>query len=111
MSPTWGTTIPSTLPTSVCPLPALPVWPLLGSAGAGPGGGPRDSEGAWMPGAGGMSSALQEIVDPAKRVPGLGAVPRLRQSIEAAMGIVPTKWEEALGGGAGPVAVPVNPRV
>lgn len=66
---------PSTLPTPKCPLLALPVWLLMGRVGAGPGGGPGGSDGAWTPGAGGMSSALQEIAGPDKGVPWLGWSP------------------------------------
>ena len=69
------------LPTSVCPLPALPVWPLLGSGGGG--GGPGNREGAWMPGAGGMSSALQDRVGLAKQLPWRGAVPQRGEGLRS----------------------------
>lgn len=60
------------LSTSACLLPASPVWLPLGSGGAGPGGGPGGSEGAWTPGAGGISSALQETEAALSRYLGWG---------------------------------------
>lgn len=77
VSSAWGTGLPvppisSILSTSACPLPDSPVWLLLGSGGAGPGGGPGGSEGAWTPGAGGISSALQETEAQLSRYLGCG---------------------------------------
>lgn len=83
----WGNRHPHShhMGNLTVPILALPDWILLGSVGAGPGGGPG-SEGAWMPGAGGMSSSLWETVGPAKGVPWMGVVSSLRQRKEAGVG-------------------------
>lgn len=97
MSP-WGVGHPA--PPSRCtanltgPILALPDWLLLGSAGAGPGGGPGGSEGASIPGAGGMSSALQETGGPAKGGALDGVASGLRQGIETAVGGHPMGWQK-----------------